>query len=139
MPNDVYGPLDPRGWIGRDATGQRRIAGNLIDPVESWRRINQIKAEETDRAAFEGRFSGRPEDNAYDAERHARGSYRLAKEVGPLWAGAVGNLHELTGIAEGGSWRASVMDLHNNEIGRRAAAEGRPIPNRQTPGLKLKP
>ncbi|TAJ70700.1 MAG: hypothetical protein EPO51_16555 [Phenylobacterium sp.] len=85
-------------------------------------------ADEEGRAAWgAARAQGvsRPHNNALDAQRHARWSERMAREIDPVTSFLVGTGHEL---AEMFQPRAeALMDFRNNAEGRRAAREGRPI------------
>ena len=110
----------------------------------------QIRDEEYERARQESRAGGSfpPHNDIYDAQRHARWSKRTAEAAGPMFASAVGVLHELDNIGQAAGRTAEAvftekpydrrtgliqtlrelpMDLHNNAEGVRAAEEGRAI------------
>jgi hypothetical protein len=155
MSVEFYGPLDPRGW-SRRTSNPIRLGGNLVNPATALQRAIAINQYEVGRARDQVAAAGaKPYDNIYDAEKHARASYRTAKDVGPGWAWALGWLNEAGGMARGGAnavrealsggnpleplraeLRASEMDVNNNAVGRREAAANRPIPSRQTAGLR---
>lgn len=89
-------------------------------------------ADEEGRAAWTAaRAQGiaRPHNNALDAQRHARWSERMAREIGPVTSFLVGTGHELAAIFQPRG--EALMDLHNNAEGRRAAREHRPIDPRR--------
>lgn len=104
----------------------------------------RIYDEEEERAMQRGR--GVASDNRFDAERHARTSYRMTKLLGPHLAALGGYGVEAGGLARniagnireqfdpnagersfGDALASMHMDLRNNAEGRRAAVEGRPI------------
>lgn len=78
---------------------------------------------------------GRHINNRYDAERHARWVYRMAKEIDPVTAYLVSAAYEAKGLLSGQPFREARMDLNNNRIGLDAARNGKPIPNRRDPDL----
>jgi hypothetical protein len=91
-------------------------------------------ADEEEARAF--RISrGRAWNNRYDAERHARWAYRMAKEIDPVTAYLVSVGHEVTGLLKGEPLREARMDMNNNWVGLDAARSGKPIPNRRDPDL----
>ena len=65
---------------------------------------------------------GDPTNNAGDAYRHALWSYLMAKEIGPDAAKRFADAHEITKPNDDGE---RLMDLYNNEIARRLAADAR--------------
>lgn len=91
-----------------------------------------------------------PHNNAWDAERHARGTQRIAEAIGPTAAAAAGVVHEGLNLAQAvghgysslidgepnsydrsqgifQTLREIPMDLRNNGEGLRAVREGRAI------------
>jgi hypothetical protein len=105
----------------------------------------RIAREEIDRSIADAGAEG-AHNNAADAMRHARWSYRTAESAGPVFTELVGIGHELDNLGQ--SFRAHgtqrpyqrsivptpgqtldeiQMDLLNNAAGRLAAAQGRPI------------
>jgi RHS repeat-associated protein len=73
-----------------------------------------------------------------DAIRHADWSRRMEVEIGPFTAWSSGVGHEIEGIFNrpkgmtiGQYLNESLMDLHNNSVGRNAGASGAPIDNSQ--------
>jgi RHS repeat-associated protein len=76
-----------------------------------------------------------PHNNIYDAERHARWTYRMATETGSGWAGVFGTGYELTGMLNGQPLAEMLMDLNNNAVGLQAAMNGAGMPTTSTPGL----
>jgi hypothetical protein len=68
-------------------------------------------------------------NDRYDAERHARWVYRMAKEIGFAAAQAFYTQHELEGLANGQPFNEYQMDMHNNKVGLDAALRGEPIPS----------
>lgn len=85
---------------------------------------------EEEKAKFAGHWN-----DAGDAMRHAEWAQRTAQAAGPMFTSLAGFAHELentlpTGWApDAHSQPASErnMDLHNNAVGIRSAADGRPI------------
>ena len=63
---------------------------------------------------------GNPRDNASDAFRHALWNYKMAKELGPDTATRYADAHEITVPNDDGE---RLMDLYNNEVARRLAAD----------------
>ena len=66
--------------------------------------------------------TSRPHNNAAYAFRHTLGSYKVAKKLGPALAKEIGDAHEVTAVNTEGE---RLMDLYNNEVGRRLAADRR--------------
>ncbi len=106
------------------------------------------KVKRLDEIRKEGALRLPGEDNAVDALRHGQGARQAALEVGTGWARLGGVVGEIArGAQHGVNYAASgvgvptnerprnlreilasaEMDLHNNEVGFRAAAEGRPV------------
>lgn len=78
---------------------------------------------------------GRAVNNRYDAERHARWVYRMAKEIDPVTAYLVSAAYEVKGLLSGQPFIQARMDLNNNRLGLDAAVSGKRIPNRRDPSL----
>jgi RHS repeat-associated protein len=101
---------------------------------KAWDRAHQIGNEElarTRKIAPEGGHN-----DLYDAERHARWTYRMAQELGWKWADLFSGGHELWD--EPTHFQPSnelLMDSHNNLIGIDAARNGQPIPTVASLGL----
>jgi len=75
-----------------------------------------------------------------DARRHAHWSRRMAQELGPVFATAVGAGHEVTGLIEGEPLAEAIMDMRNNAVGVNSQFAGRPIDERRLqarPGAAL--
>jgi hypothetical protein len=111
-----------------------------IPPGPTWlERANQIADEEKARAKVQARMDGvHPLNNRFDAERHARWTYRMAKDLGPTLATIIGIGHEITGLPAL-KFNETLMDLHNNGVGIGQARAGGALPNTSTPGLKMQP
>ncbi|MBK8970023.1 MAG: RHS repeat-associated core domain-containing protein [Hahellaceae bacterium] len=62
-----------------------------------------------------------------DASRHSEWSRRMCEEINPFTSWAAGVGHEIDGLLNGQPWNEFMMDLHNNQEGRNAASEGRPV------------
>lgn len=92
-------------------------------------RAHQIAAEERERSFRQARQrgEGRPHNDELDAMRHARWSQRMASEIDPVTAAMAGTAHEVDNWLSGQPHEEELMDRRNNEEGRRAAIEGRPI------------
>jgi hypothetical protein len=150
------------GWIdGLRQMARQAIGDNALvlaaapSPAKQWWNIpakdaaaHQIADEELHE------YPGR--NDIGDAMRHARWSQRMATEIDPVSAKLAGAEHEIVNLAQAAGAVAgrhlmrraavpveitsmpqavaeSIMDLHNNAEGRRAAEEGRPIdPSRLT-------
>ena len=90
---------------------------------------NRIADEELARA-------GRHHNDERDAWRHATWSRRTADAAGPMFTRLAGLGHEVEGLLTGQPLTEAVMDMINNDEGRRASIERRPI-NRTA--LQMKP
>lgn len=98
----------------------RRIANEELQRTESLMRQRGIR-----------RFN-----DVYDAERHARWTYRMSQEIGPRLAHQISSLYEMKGLLyDRQPIRNSRMDLHNNALGIREYLNNRPIPSITTTGL----
>jgi hypothetical protein len=60
--------------------------------------------------------------NIANALLHCTWQCRIAREVDPLCARVVGDLHELEGALRGNDPAGSAYDRHNNRVGRELAA-----------------
>ena len=99
------------------------IRAAVISKSEELRTRQQLQ-----RDKVTGENAGR--NDIYDAERHARWMYRLTREVGLSIGKAIGDMKEAWGLIKGAGGSETAMDFHNNEVGRRDALEGKPIPSR---------
>jgi RHS repeat-associated protein len=124
-------------WISRDPIAERgglNLYGyvnndpvNLIDPlglaVGDWWDL---------RANFKRSYDiGKEEllkhigrNDLDDAQRHAEWQRRTACETNQFTAWASGLEHEIVNLLEGYPLMESMMDLHNNAVGREAASRG---------------
>jgi len=90
--------------------------GDWWDLVANYKRAQQI-ADEMHR-----NFAGN-HNNLFDAMRHALWSKRTVEETNWFTAYTAGVGHEIDNLLHGGPWRETLMDLHNNSIGRNAAGQ----------------
>jgi hypothetical protein len=90
-----------------------------IQPGRNWvQRATRIADEEKARSIAQARAAGvSAHNNRFDAERHARWTYRMAKELGPTIATIAGIGHEIGNIAHFEPLGEALMDLHNNGVG----------------------
>ena len=63
-------------------------------------------------------------NNSGDANRHAVWSHRMYQEINPVTSYTAGYLYELENLLGGQPINEMLMDLHNNAVGRAAAASG---------------
>ena len=121
---------DPLGFGGGDVNLYGYVQNNpvmFVDPsglaVGDWWDLpaNYERAQEI--AAEEHRnFAGHHNDLG-DAMRHATWSNRTVEETNLFTAWSAGLAHEIDNLINDNSpWRETLMDLHNNQIGRDAAA-----------------
>jgi len=135
----VYDP-DFGRWISRDPIGElggMNLYGYVLDnPINLWDRLGLAVGDWWDLPAnfSRSREIARDElrrhhghNDAYDAMRHAEWQCRTAAETNQFTAWISGLGHELDNLIHGGDWNESIMDLHNNAVGRQAAEEQRPI------------
>ncbi len=95
--------------------------GDWWDLPANYKRAQEIATEE------HKNFAGHHNDLG-DAKRHATWSKRTAEETNVFTAWSAGVLHEIDNlINDNGPWRETLMDLHNNSIGREAASNSAPI------------
>jgi len=77
------------------------------------------------------------QDDMSDAMRHSEWSQRTANETNLFTAWSIGVANEIHGLARGDSWDSTMMDLHNNQVGRDSGGAINPdnletlAPNRQ--------
>jgi RHS repeat-associated protein len=76
-------------------------------------------------------------NNLGDAVRHSEWMRRTTLETNSVTAWLAGVGHEIEGVWYGQSWQETVMDLHNNRIGRRAGISNTAIDQRQLWTLPL--
>ena len=75
-------------------------------------------------------------NDVFDAERHARWTYRMSQELGYKWADWISGAHELQDEVEYQQpSNEFAMDSHNNVVGINAAINGQPIPDRNNKDL----
>ncbi len=111
--------------------GAGNIAPQNGSAIERGQRIANEELARTRRIGPPG--SGH--NDIYDAERHARWVYRMAKEISPIAAQAFYVQHELQGNVNGQPWNEYQMDMHNNLVGLNAALRGKAIPTRRNSSL----
>lgn len=70
-------------------------------------------------------------NNIGDANRHAEWSRRMYQEINPVTSYTAGYLYELENLVRGQTINETLMDLHNNAIGRTAAASNTRIDQSQ--------
>lgn len=130
------GTLGGLRFAAQDSIGFPDVAPPRETPIGVARRLAR---EELARTEALVRQRGAPFTGAndiYDAERHARWSYRMAQELGPGVAHHISTSYEMKGLLyDRQPVRNSRMDLHNNAIGITAYRNRRPIPDIGTPGL----
>ena len=80
---------------------------------------NYKKAQEI--ADEEHKNFGRHHNDLFDGLRHAIWSKRTVEDTNWFTAYTAGVGHEIDNLLHGGPWRETLMDLHNNSIGRNAA------------------
>jgi RHS repeat-associated protein len=62
-----------------------------------------------------------------DAMRHAEWMRRTTQETNACSAWLAGTGHELDGLLNGQPWEETIMDLHNNAVGRNAGSNSTPV------------
>jgi uncharacterized protein RhaS with RHS repeats len=130
--------MDPLGY----AAGDPDLYGyclddpvNMVDPyglaASDWWdvRAKYTKAHEIAGEELAKRGRGN-HNNEGDAMRHAEWSRRMSEEIDPVSSWIAGTAHEIDNIADGHPWSESMMDLHNNAVGREAAAQDRAVDRR---------
>ena len=111
-----------------------RSVNIIADPLRTAERLGQEeRARALERAGLAGEKTAH--NNRYDAERHARWNYRMAQELGPVWATAIGTGYELKEFAPLRNLGETLMDLHNNGGGVGQAQAGGNPPTYNTPGI----
>lgn len=104
-------------WLDSIKRGLQSIADNFIPDIDQAKLI-----------ADEVRSDRPGHNNMGDAQRHAEWSRRMYEEINPITSILVGYGHELDGLIYGEQpINEMLMDLHNNAVGRAAAASGVPI------------
>lgn len=105
--------------IGVDPMGM--AVGDWWDFKANYKRAREISNEELNN------FAGHHNDQG-DAMRHATWSKRTTEETNKFTAWSAGVAHEIDNlINDNGPWRETLMDLHNNKIGRQAAGPSNQI------------
>ena len=66
-------------------------------------------------------------NNMGDALRHAEWGRRMVEEINLITSILAGYGHELEGIRDGQPFSETMMDLHNNAVGREAGKQGLPV------------
>ena len=111
--------------IGFDPTGRGETRTALANPLKGVRAeaaADEAEAK-TNRRVFDFTLPVGPGAiNKPDAFRHALWIYKMTKEIGPEAAKEFGEAHERTVVNEPGE---RMMELYNNEIGRRLAMDTR--------------
>lgn len=131
----VEAPTPPARAAGHFVRGAiERGAEFFAAPIRTAQRLGN---EERKRALERAGSAGEPtaHNNRYDAERHARWNYRMAKELGPGWATALGTAYELKEFAPFETLGETLMDLRNNGVGIGQARAGGGAPSHRTPGI----
>lgn len=104
------------------------------NPLSVARRIASEELRRTEALVRQRGATG--SNDLYDAERHARWTYRMSQEIGPRLAHQISSLYEMKGLLyDRQPVRNSRMDLHNNALGIREYLNNRPIPSTTTRGL----
>lgn len=125
---------DPIRFLGGDANLYGYVVGdpvNLIDSaglaVGDWwdlpaniERAKHIAAEELAKRPLSHNDIG-------DAMRHAEWMRRTTQETNAFTAWIAGTGHEIEGLAKGQGWDETLMDLHNNSVGRDAGVNNSPV------------
>lgn len=102
-----------------DPNGKSEAEFALINPV-AMVAINSASAE-AKKSTFVLFGRGTPAgNNAADAFRHAVWSYKMTRKIGPHLAKSFGDAHEISSPNTPG---ARLMDLYNNNVGRRLALD----------------
>jgi hypothetical protein len=96
------------------------------------RRIAAEETERTRKMTDNYRLGGH--NDLFDAERHARWTYRMSMELGAVYADLFSTGHEFEGLLTQPLIEMS-MDLLNNSVGMAAALNGSGMPTMSTPGL----
>jgi hypothetical protein len=95
-------------------------------------RIAKEELDRTERITDGYRLGGH--NDLYDAERHARWTYRMSMEIGSGWAQVFALGHEVQVILSQPIIEMR-MDITNNALGMQAAMNGSGIPTLSSPGL----
>ena len=96
-----------------DPDGNSRWQEVFKNPMDAYKAYDLSK---TSVSITKNRYPGPWGDNEADAFRHAHWSYRMAKELGVNGAKSFSDAHER--YTKGNFFRRTVMDLHNNQVGR---------------------
>ena len=115
--------------LGFDPRGPGPWSAALRNPIAAIYANEAAKAaEESTARKYPGVF---PHNNEADAYRHALWSHLMTQGIGADAAKAFGDAHEMAGSGTSGPGPNSerLMDLHNNQIGRK-------LPNDQGRSLK---
>lgn len=116
---EAYGAFgfDPEGF------GEKvEAARNPVNARRGQVAANEAEEEMRARLANGSLPPGRAHNDAADAFRHALWNYKMAKRIGPEAAKRFGDAHEISAVNDP---EERLMDLYNNEIGRRLAVDPR--------------
>jgi hypothetical protein len=106
---------------------QLKLAQLGVDAVGAGAKVDrglQIAAEAKEKWLQRAKAAGMtPNENYYDAMRHAEWMSRTARELGPDFARLAGAFHERTGS---GDRYSHGMDDYNNDVAIRSVEQGRP-------------
>lgn len=111
--------------LGFNPNGLGQVTAALVDPVGG---IFGFAADRAARQASAMRYPGKMNTDEANAYMHAAGSYLLSRVVGPERAKAMTDAHEVSGIdglpvpligARKNTPGERLMDLYNNQVGRR--------------------
>ncbi|VAX13117.1 hypothetical protein MNBD_GAMMA24-610, partial [hydrothermal vent metagenome] len=125
---------DPKGFEGGQVNLYAYVGGNpilLSDPsglkVGDWWDLS-ANFGRTRAIAREELLKRPTQHNDFgDAMRHAEWNRRTVEETNVFTAWVAGVGHELDNLVNGGPWRESMMDIHNNAEGRSAGLDRRPV------------
>lgn len=118
---------DPIGFLGKDVNFYRYAFSNPLrfgDPlglaVGDWWDLPSNLERSYDIGIEERGKRPTAHNDLEDAKRHAEWMRRTTQETNDPTAWIAGTGHEIDGILKGQPWSETIMDLHNNSVGRKA-------------------
>ncbi|MFT4579436.1 MAG: RHS repeat-associated protein [Nitrospinales bacterium] len=136
---------DPIGFEGGDTNLFGYVLQdpvNLLDPdgleVGDWWDLPANFERAREIADEERQKRPRAHNDMGDAMRHAEWNRRMVEEINGFTAWVAGTGHEIEGVINGQPLEETLMDLHNNRVGRKAGASGNAVNPRDLKVLNSK-